>query len=106
MTTKLDKILEEAVTNIRKDRDKAESLLTDVAIWIGSNPDRHVQVGMTASKYLETLQRSNEQLVKIAAIMKTKLNNEFGDLDKDEKEELYDDLEQAVEEEKDEQEQV
>lgn len=93
MSTKLDKLLEEAVNNIRQDRAKADSLLSDVATWIGAAQDRHMQVGLTAAKYLETLQRSNEQLVKIAAIMKTKLNTEYGDLDKGEKEDIYNELE-------------
>lgn len=96
MSTKLDKLLEEAVNNIRADRSKADSLLSDVASWIGQAQDRHGQVGITAAKYLETLQRSNEQLVKIAAIMKTKLNTEYGDLDKDEKEDIYDELEDVT----------
>ena len=34
--------------------------------------DRHKEVGIIAAKYLETLQRSNEQLVKIAALASKK----------------------------------
>jgi len=89
----LSKLLDEAIDNIRKDRERAAALLEDVAEFIGQQQDRHETVGKVASKYLETLQRSNEQLVKIAAIMKTKKDNEFGDLDKDEKDSLYEELE-------------
>jgi hypothetical protein len=93
MATKLDKLLDEAIANIRKDREKANSLLGDVAEWIGKGQERHREVGLTAAKYLETLQRSNEQLVKIAAIMKTKINSEYGDLDNEEKDDIYNEIE-------------
>ena len=96
----LNKILDEAITNIRSDRDKAESLLKDAANWVGQNQDRHAQIGLVLSKYLETLQRSNEQLVKIDGIMKSKINTEYGDLDKGEKEDIYNELEEPKDGEK------
>lgn len=87
------KILEEAILNIREDRKKALSLLEDLAEFIGQSQDRHKDVGQTAAKYLETLQRSNEQLVKITALMQKDKNDEFADLDKEEAESLYDEFE-------------
>lgn len=88
------KILEEAILNIREDRKKALSLLEDLAEFIGQSQERHKDVGQTAAKYLETLQRSNEQLVKITALMQKDKNDEFGDLNKEEAESLYDELEE------------
>lgn len=101
---KLDKLLDEATKNVREDRKIAQLLLEDVIEHIAQQQDRHSQVGMVASKYLETLQRSNDQLVKIAAIFKSKMKSQYGDLDKDEKDGLYDELEESPEEQKDDEE--
>ena len=60
--------LEEAITNIHDDRKIATELLRDVSEYIGKNKERHKDVGQVAAKYLETLQRSNEQLVKLIGI--------------------------------------
>ena len=90
--TDTKKILQEAISNIREDRKKALSLLEDLAEFIGQSQDRHKDVGQTAAKYLETLQRSNEQLVKITALMQKDRNDEFGDLGKEEAESLYDEF--------------
>lgn len=91
---KLSKILDEATKNIRDDRKVASILLDDVVQYISQQQDRHAEVGMVASKYLETLHRSNEQLVKIATLLKSKLQSEYGDLEGDEKDDIYDELEE------------
>ena len=93
MSEKLTKYMEEAVSNIREDRDRALSLLKDIADFIGQNQDRHKDVGQTAAKYLETLQRSNEQLVKITALMQKTKDADFGELDKEDTDSLYEELE-------------
>lgn len=93
MSNKIDKFLEEAVNNIREDRDRALSLLKDIADFIGQSQDRHREVGATAAKYLETLQRSNEQLVKITALMQKSKDSEYGDLDESDTKSLYDEFE-------------
>ena len=59
----VDKIIDEAIKNIRNDRDVTRRLLDDVVIYLSKSEERHREVGMTAAKYVETLQRSNEQLV-------------------------------------------
>lgn len=89
----INKYLEEAINNIREDRDRALNLLQDIAEFIGQSQDRHREVGQTAAKYLETLQRSNEQLVKITALMQKSKDSEYGDLDEKEAESLYDEFE-------------
>lgn len=94
MSSKVEKYLEEAVLNIREDRKRALSLLNDIADFIGQNQERHKEVGQTAAKYLETLQRSNEQLVKISGLYEKMSEAEFGDLDKNETDLLYDELEE------------
>jgi F0F1-type ATP synthase membrane subunit b/b' len=96
---KINKYLEEAIENIREDRKKADSLLKDIAAYIGQSQERHREVGLTAAKYLETLQRSNEQLVKITDILKKSIKSDYGDLDDKEKNSIYDEIENTKEEE-------
>lgn len=91
----IKQILEEAIDNIREDRKKALSLLEDLAEFIGQSQDRHKDVGQTAAKYLETLQRSNEQLVKITALIQKSKDEEFGDLEKGDTENLYNEFEDS-----------
>ncbi len=62
------KLSVEAIENIREDREEAKELLNDLMKWMNQSPERHALVAQTLSKYLETLQRSNEQLVKVAAL--------------------------------------
>ena len=51
--------------------------------------DIHKQVGVVAAKYVEPLQRSNEQLVKIVTLLQKKQNEEGG-LSEEDKEGLFD----------------
>lgn len=95
MSENLKDYLEEAVKNIREDRDRALSLLKDIADYIGQNQDRHKDVGATAAKYLETLQRSNEQLVKISSLMQKSEKDQYSDLDDEEASSLYDEFEEG-----------
>ena len=74
---------------------RSEELLQDVAQHIGQQKDRYSSVGLVAAKYLETLQRSNEQLVKLISIMKKDSEEEYGDLDEKDKEKLYNELEET-----------
>jgi len=88
MKKTLDSYIDDATENIKNDRAMALKLLTDIMSNLKSNHD-HKELGQIASKYLETLQRSNEQLVKISALIykKTAISNE---LSEDDKSELYD----------------
>jgi hypothetical protein len=49
-------------------------------------------VGHVTAKYIESLQRSNEQLVKMTAIMLKREDDKFGSLSDDEKDNIYDTL--------------
>jgi len=61
--------LTEAIDNIRKDREVTKDLLDDVMQYMSKDENSHKEVGQTAAKYVETLQRSNEQLVKVSTII-------------------------------------
>ena len=63
-----ESLTEEAIKNIREDRTQTKELLKDLVKYLSADEHRHKEVGFTAAKYVETLQRSNEQLVKVAAL--------------------------------------
>jgi hypothetical protein len=58
--------------------------------YLAGDETRHTQVGQVAAKYVETLQRSNEQLVKIAALLQKKVNSEAAELSDNDKSEIFD----------------
>jgi len=89
MSKKVDEILGEAIDNIRKDRDVTKRLLDDVMVYLSKSEERHREVGITAAKYVETLQRSNEQLVKISTLLKRAEKQETG-LTADDKKDIFD----------------
>ena len=88
----VETFLEEAIKNIRADRAVTGTLLADLMIEIknASIDDPHKDLGLIAAKYVETLQRSNEQLVKISAILQKKETSSPTTLSEDDKSELFD----------------
>ena len=67
----IDEYLHDAVSNIENDRAITTKLLMDLVTQMSQTSDKHIHkdFGEIAAKYLETLQRSNEQLVKVTAIV-------------------------------------
>ena len=84
----LDSLIEESLDNIRQDRAVASTLLVDIVSHIKTNKHEHKESGQIAAKYLETLQRSNEQLVKLNTLLFKKSSLSNG-LTEDDKEDLY-----------------
>ena len=66
---KIDSYIKEAIGNVRKDREITKELLDDVLKYLSRNESHHREVGSVAAKYVETLQRSNEQLVKVTGLL-------------------------------------
>ena len=64
--------IEEAIDNVRKDRAMAATLLIELVKILKQDETKHQYSGPVAAKYLETLQRSNEQLVKLASLISKK----------------------------------
>ena len=83
-----ESLIDESLKNIRDDRAMASTLLVDLMKHIGSNKHEHKETGQIAAKYLETLQRSNEQLVKINGLLFKKSSSSQG-LTLEDKEQLY-----------------
>ena len=69
MSKRLNKFIEEAVNNIRTDRETTQELLNDLIKIAAASEHNHKEVSIAAAKYVETLQRSNEQLVKLASLI-------------------------------------
>ena len=86
---KLQDFIEKSVNNIYEDRAVTKTLLTTLMKYMVVSDDRHKEVGMIAAKYVETLQRSNEQMVKLASLLhKQAVTNE--EISDDERDELFD----------------
>jgi len=86
---KLDEYIEEALDNIRNDRNITNSLLKDVIVYLSADENRHEKVGPVVAKYVETLQRSNEQLVKLASLVQKK-DNSSAEITSKDREEIFD----------------
>ena len=85
----LEAYIDEAIKNIRSDRAITTTLLVELMEYIKKEDGRKETVGTIAAKYVETLQRSNEQLVKISTLLQKKAGAEQGLTDED-KSELFD----------------
>lgn len=96
MPKEVENFVEQAKTNIDEDRAATKTLLMNLMKYMQSSDDRHREVGLIAAKYLETLQRSNEQLVKLAALIQKKVSVDQNITEED-KQELFDIIKQKQE---------
>ena len=93
----LDEFIGQATRNVTDDRAATKTLLMAIMKYMQTGDDRHREVGLIAAKYLETLQRSNEQLVKLAGLIQRKETGTEAISDED-KQELFDLINQKEEE--------
>lgn len=82
-THNLNILVEEALANIRKDRKLAREFLNEIANEIAKDPDNNRSLSPVAAKHVETMQRSNEQLVKLISIKQKQNTHEVGLTDED-----------------------
>ena len=73
---KFEECISEIIENIRTDRDSASELLNDAKNYIQQNVENHKTVGATMAKYIEALQRSNDQLIKVGNLLQKDLQKE------------------------------
>ena len=85
----LDNLVDEALDNIRNDRKLAREFLNELANQIAIDPDNNRSLSPVAAKHVETMQRSNEQLVKIINIKQKQTTQDVG-LSDDDKASLFD----------------
>ncbi len=89
MTQDLDTLIDEALDNIRNDRKVAREFLNEIATQIAKDADNNRSLSPVAAKHIETMQRSNEQLVKLIAIKRKDASETVG-LTEDDKNSLFD----------------
>tara|TARA_R110002110_G_scaffold68981_2_gene186358 strand:+ start:481 stop:795 length:315 start_codon:yes stop_codon:yes gene_type:complete len=85
----LEEFISETTTNIREDRAMAKSLLMDTINDMKITDTARHSLGPIAAKYIENLQRSNEQLVKLATLVQKQKSQQFG-LTTEDKDQLFD----------------
>ena len=89
MSNNLDDLLNEALENIRSDRDLAREFLNEISNVIATDAEQNKYLSPVAAKHIETMQRSNEQLVKIIGL-KQKTAVESLELSEEDKDNLFD----------------
>lgn len=90
----LEEYIQEATRNVREDRALAKSLLMDAMKDMKMSDGARKELGSIAAKYVENLQRSNEQMVKITGLLQKQQSNQTGLSDED-REGIYDVLNEA-----------
>ena len=85
----LEDYIQEATRNIREDRALAKSLLMDAMKDMKMSDGARKELGSIAAKYVENLQRSNEQMVKLSALLQKQQDGSVG-LSEEDKDDLYD----------------
>ncbi len=93
----LDELIEKTRSNIDNDRAAAHGLLVNVMQEILADPkEAHVKLGFVAAKYLEALQRSSEQQLKLISTVsaKTVATGDGVDLSPDAKDDIFDELQE------------
>tara|TARA_B100001093_G_C26679785_1_gene949920 strand:- start:421 stop:711 length:291 start_codon:yes stop_codon:yes gene_type:complete len=83
MSKKLEDIINKALDNIESDREVTRDLLNDAISYLSKDESRHRDIGMTLAKYVEVLQRSNEQMVKVASLVQKEEKTSDGLTEKD-----------------------
>ncbi len=85
----LQSLINEALDNIRNDRKAAREFLNEIANQIASDAEQNKYLSPVAAKHIETLQRSNEQLVKLIGIQH-KSQPQSASLSEEDKDTLFD----------------
>ena len=93
----LESLIDEALTNIRNDRKMAREFLNEIANQIATNGEQNKYLSPVAAKHIETLQRSNEQLVKLITV-RQKGQQQTSALSEADKSELFDIIQQQGDE--------
>ena len=89
MSDEFDDLMDEAIKNIRSDREVAREFLNEIATQIAQNAENNRSLSPVAAKHIETMQRSNEQLVKVLTLKQKERTKEVG-LSEEDKTSLFD----------------
>jgi hypothetical protein len=97
MSKDIDSLISEALDNIRDDRKIAREFLNEIANQIAVNAENNKYLSPVAAKHIETMQRSNEQLVKIIGLRQKAKVQSF-ELTDDDKNDIFDMLQDGNQE--------
>jgi len=89
MSEDFDDLMDEAIDNIRNDRKVAREFLNELANQIAQNAENNRALSPVAAKHIETMQRSNEQLVKVLSLKQKERTKDVG-LSEEDKASLFD----------------
>lgn len=84
-----ESLAQKALDNIEKDRAETKQLLQDLKAYVANGSDRHSKNSLALAKYVETLQRSNEQIVKLATVIKRASRREEETLSEEDREAIF-----------------
>ena len=85
----LENLMQEALENIRNYRKVAREFLNEIATQIATDAEQNRSLSPVAAKHIETMQRSNEQLVKLISL-KQKTTTQTMELSEEDKNNLFD----------------
>ena len=85
------KLVEEVIENIREDRNLGRELIEEIREKIEADKVRPENVGQTLGKYLDVMQKSNEQLVKLTTSLSKKIDPDLS-LSKEDMRGIYDEI--------------
>jgi len=85
----IDNLMGEALDNVRDDRKLAREFLNEIANLIATDSEQNKYLSPVAAKHIETMQRSNEQLVKLIGLQQ-KRQVVSVDLSEDDKDNIFD----------------
>lgn len=95
--SKFEEVIDSILKNVSEDRDRATAAANDITTKItngfgdGSLRDQAISL----SKHIEALQRSNDQLIKTATLIKKSLEGDDGGFDLDNEEVVLDLIEKS-----------
>ena len=92
----LEDYINEATRNIREDRALAKTLLMEAMSDMKTGETTRRELGPIAAKYIENLQRSNEQMVKLTSLLQ-KQSHGLDGLSEEDKADIYDVLNRETE---------
>ena len=83
MNDEFDDLMDEAIENISNDRKVAREFLNELENQIAQNAENNRALSPVAAKHIDTMQRSNEQLVKVLTLKQKERTKEAGLSDED-----------------------
>lgn len=85
------KILEKALHNAQEDRKLVNVAIVSAMEYISKSQENHKTTGMVLGKYLDVLQKANEQIIRISQLSNIETSED------DELDEIFDEIKKSKE---------